>query len=119
MRLSDMSFEESYNAELQIAPIADRILADEETKHLFDHFYGTQDGERHNNAHLSITRLIRVHYHDLCEILAILNACKTEDIKKQNRGEINEQLGEMMLDGDMMSFFLSSDCLAQAVQSAI
>ena len=134
MRLGDMTFEESRNAELMIAPIAEKIMKDKITSKVFDDYLGAGNkafnemNDKEKKAFLlkrvestkELTkRLIHEHYEDTCKIFAILNNTDVDKIKEMKRSDVNTQLIEMLQDSDMQSFFMSSNVLAEAVLSVI
>jgi len=130
-----MSFEDSRNAELLIAPLAEKIMSDPNTAKVFDVILGGSEGKTYGemtneerlvfvkkrvDASKELTRrLIHDHFEETCEIAAILNSITVAEIKGWKRSEMNAQIGEIIQDGDMQSFFMSSDALVLAVLSDI
>lgn len=130
-----MTFEDSRNAEMIIVPIIEKIMSNIETAKLFDDLLGGNENKQYKEmdedekrqfvkkrvgASKEITkRLIHMHYEDTCTIFAALHKIKVADIKKWKRSEANTQIAEMLNDGDLQSFFMSADALAQAVLSVI
>lgn len=135
MKLGDMSFEDSRNAELLIVPIIENIMSNAETAKLFDDLLGGNEskpytdmdaGEKRQFVKKRVEsskeltkRLVHAHYEDTCAIFAALHKISAPEVKKWKRSEANAQIAEMLNDGDLQSFFMSSDALAQAVLSAI
>jgi len=133
MKLGNMTLEDSRGAELIIAPVAEKIMKDEETAKLFNNllninadYKNMEEDERKQFVKSRVEsskeltkRLIHNHYDNICVIFAALNKTKPSEIKKWKRSEANLQIAEMMNDEDMQSFFMSSDVLVQAVLSAI
>lgn len=135
MKLGDMTFEDSRNAELLIVPVIERIMSNSETAKLFDDLLGAEEGKSYTDmdvdekkifvkkrvgASKELTkRLIHSHYEDTCVIFAALNKINVSDVYKWKRSEANAQIAEMLNDSDLISFFMSPDALAQAVLSVI
>ena len=134
MKLGDMSFEDSRNAELVIAPIAERIMKDAEVSAIFDAVlkvsdkpYSEMDAaekvafvqSKVEAGGKLVKRLTHFHFNDICEIFAVLTQKSAAEIKAIKRSEANALLTDMINDGDMQSFFISSEALALVAQSAI
>lgn len=139
MKLGDMTFDDSRIAELKIVPIIEKIMANKDTAKVCDDLFlgetptisdDATEEERKKvridaikkrvGASKELTkRLIHSHYDEICEIFAILNGQKADEIKAWSRNEANDQIADMLNDPDLVSFFMSSEALAQAVLSAI
>ena len=133
MKLGDMTFEDSRNAELIIVPIIEKVMSNKETAKLFDAILGGNSEKpyvemdkkeklefvrKRVDASKELTkRLIYSHYDEICSIFAALHKVSAPQVKKWTRSEANEQIAEMLNDSDLQSFFMSSDALAQAVLS--
>lgn len=139
MKLADMTFDESRNAEIKIAAIVERIMANKETADLCDSLFnpkGLNVDPKANPAKREIAkqaftkkrmeatvgltkRLVYAHYDDVCKIFGILNSVNEDEIKGWKRSEADAQLSEMFNDENLISFFMSSEALVQAAQYAI
>ena len=128
MKLGDMTFDASRQAELVIIPEIETIRDDKTTADMFDSIFNESDAEsedadamvsRIKNSRDLINRLIQHHYDSICTIFAALNSVRPEEIKQWKRSEVNDQIAEMFNDRDLISFFMSSETLALAAQSAI
>lgn len=123
MKLIEMSFEDSRNAELVITPEIEKIMSDEVMRKSFDNLFITG-----NKKELRIKRgaankafshnLIASHYESICIILGAMNHISVDEVKKQTRGQVNDQLAEILNDGDLISFFMSPEALDMITQSA-
>lgn len=120
MKLCDMTFDESRIAEMSIMPEAEKIMQDLETVRLFDSlFISTAEIDvktRVKDTKRLVKKMIHDHYESTCKIFASLNNTDVNKIKKWKRSEANKQLYEMFQDGDLITFFTSSEALAQAVE---
>lgn len=124
MKLADMSFENSRNAEMQILPEIEKIMDDKEISGLFDELYSSKTDKASNVKRVSasrslVSRLVNVHYDSVCSILSIMNSTDIASIKSQTRGEANAQITDLLTDADLTSFFMSPEALVLAAQSAI
>jgi len=121
MKLSEMSFEDSKNAELLIAPEIEKIISDSETSELFNKLHSRDKdvtiAERVQVAGKLVNKLIHAHWGSTCKILSVMNNMPIKEIKAQPRADANAQIADMVNDGDLASFFISSDTLAQAALS--
>lgn len=122
MKLVDMTFEESRNAELIIVPEIEKIMADSEARELFDGLY-TAGSDRDavirrskSNKYLSHC-LMAKHYESICIILGALNHASAKEIKAKKRGEVNACIAELFGDMDLVYFFMSSEVLDSVTQS--
>lgn len=124
MKLGDLRLDESREAELIILPEIEEIRKNEETANMLDAvFVGAADADsltrRVGASRSLVSRLIQHHYESICVIFAALNKTTPSEIKEWKRSEANAQISEMFNDSDLISFFISSDALAQAAQYAI
>lgn len=134
MKLGDMSFDDSRVAELQIIPIIEKIRTNAETAKLLDTLLAGNEGKQFTDMNADEKRsyvkrrvelskeltklLVHSHYEEICGIFAAIHKIKVADVKKWKRSEANQQIAEMLNDGDLQSFFMSPDALALAVSSA-
>jgi hypothetical protein len=124
MKLGDMTFSESRDAELLIIPEIDKIMSDSETANALDTLLNTRIdkeslGIRGVAAKTFTQHLVHRHYDSTCRIFAALNGTTPEEIGNRKRSEINSQIADMLRDGDLISFFMSPETLARETQSAI
>lgn len=139
MKLGDMTFKDSRDAELLIVPIIEKIMSNKETARTSDELFAGEapkvsedatEEERKEIRRASLRkrldaskeltkRLVHSHYEDVCEIFAILNKEKASDIEEWTRAKANDQIADMLNDPDLVSFFMSSEALVQAVLSDI
>lgn len=133
MKLGDMPFKDSRKAELIILPIIDKLKQDdEEIATAFDIVMSglprtyqtmTEDEQeeymikRLKSSKTLTTRLTLAHYDETCKIIAALNMTTVKEVEEWPRHKINDQLAEMLRDGDLQSFFMSDKALALAVRS--
>lgn len=123
MRLSEIPFEKSIEIEMTIAPIAERIMEDVEIADVFNRLYGTgQEEDTKTRIKLSkeFTKcLFKNHLDDICEMVGALNEIPPQEVKSKRRGVVVKYINDILLDRETISFFMSSEALAQAAQSAI
>lgn len=125
MKLGEMGFKESRDAQMLIIPRIENIMKDEITSKLFDDLFLPSKTNKAKLTRIgSVTKelarnLIEDHFDDMCFILSVLNKTDVQEIENQSRGEANAQIADLLNDNDLVSFFISSEALGQAVQSAI
>ncbi|MCL2816381.1 MAG: hypothetical protein FWD23_17440 [Oscillospiraceae bacterium] len=123
MKLGDMNFEDSRNAEMIIIPEIEKITGDPETAEALNGIFNYSGDDllvsRFDWSRKLTRLLIHRHFECICAIFAALSGVNPDEVKKWKRSEANAQILEMLRDGDLLSFFMSSEALGRAAQSAI
>ena len=64
-----------------------------------------------------VSHLVRKQFDGICRIFSVLNGVSVDEIAGWKRSEANGHIMELFTDEDLVSFFMSAEALAQAVQS--
>ena len=116
MKISQFSTDRALDVLCEIMPYADSIMGDDELVRIVKEKVNPKSEKMTaaawvllgvRKASKLIPVLLKSHRDDVCAILAILNGCTADEIKKQNIIATMAQMREVIKDEEMVAFFSS------------